>query len=171
VLGGEQWLDAGRYLTVAAFVPFLRPLTMFGREYLMVVHRDRLLILYTLANLLSLGGLGYWLVHGELRELGMAVAGYFPLGTLLLGWGLRQIAPASFDRLLLQIAELYLLGLACFAPIWLVPPERMWLRVGLSAVAGSVCLALALWRHRTGYRAFLSGHDPAAADGDRIEAG
>ena len=163
VLGGEQWIGAGRYLAIAAFVPFLRPLTMFGREYLLVVHRDRLLILYTLLNLLALGGLGYWLVHGELRELGMAVAGYFPLGTLLLGWGLRQISPRAFDRLLLQIGELYLLGLACFAPIWLVPAERMWLRFALSAVAGAVCLALGLLRHRAGYRAFLAGD--AVGDG------
>ncbi|HVS61883.1 MAG TPA: oligosaccharide flippase family protein [Thermoanaerobaculia bacterium] len=162
VLGGEQWIGAGRYLTVAAFVPFLRPLTMFGREYLMVVHRDRLLILYTLTNLLSLGGLGYWLVRGELRELGMAVAGYFPLGTLLLGWGLRQIAPRSFDRLLVEIGELYLLGLLCFGWIWWVPAERMWLRFGLSAVAAAVCVAIALWRHRAAYRRFLGTEADAA---------
>ncbi|HVS14257.1 MAG TPA: oligosaccharide flippase family protein [Thermoanaerobaculia bacterium] len=155
VLGGEEWVGAGQYLTVAAFVPFLRPLTMFGREYLMVVRRDRLLILYTLVNLLSLGGLGYWLVQGELRELGMAVAGYFPLGALILGWGLRRIEPAAFDRLLLQILELYLLGLVCFAGIWLVPAERMWVRFALSAVTGAIFVALALWRHREGYRRFL----------------
>ena len=90
-LGRSDWLAAADYLRVAAFVPLARPLTMFGRELLLVYHRDRLLIVYTLANLLALGGLGYVLIGTDLRELGMAVAGYFPLGMLILAWGLWQL--------------------------------------------------------------------------------
>ena len=106
-LGRADWLGAAGYLRVAAFVPLARPLTMFGRELLLVYHRDRLLIAYTLANLLALGGLGYVLIGTDLRELGMAVAGYFPLGMLMLAWGLWQLEPAGFRRLLRDIGVLY----------------------------------------------------------------
>ena len=92
-LGKSEWAGAAAYLTIAAFVPLLRPLTMFGRELLLVVYKDRLLIAYTLLNLLSLGGLGYWLVNTERGALGMAIASYFPLGTLVLAWGLHGLAP------------------------------------------------------------------------------
>jgi PST family polysaccharide transporter len=155
-LGRADWLDATDYLRVAAFVPFARPLTMFGRELLLVYHRDRLLIGYTLGNLVVLGGLGYLLIGTDLRELGMAVAGYFPLGMLLLAWGLWKLEPAGFRRLLRDIGELYLAGFACFAPIALVPAEALGWRFALSLVAAALFVAGALWRHRGLYRAFLA---------------
>jgi O-antigen/teichoic acid export membrane protein len=155
-LGRADWLAATDYLRVAAFVPFARPLTMFGRELLLVYHRDRLLIGYTLGNLLALGGLGYLLIGTDLRELGMAVAGYFPLGMLLLAWGLWQLEPAGFRRLLWDIGALYLLGLLCFAPIALVPTSAPVWRFGLSTLAAALFVAVALWLKRGLYRAFLA---------------
>jgi O-antigen/teichoic acid export membrane protein len=155
-LGRSDWLAAADYLRVAAFVPLARPLTMFGRELLLVYHRDRLLIGYTLANLLALGGLGYVLIGTDLRELGMAVAGYFPLGMLLLAWGLWELDSDSFKRLLRDIGGLYLLGLLLFAPIALIPAAATWWRFWLSAVAGAVFVVAALRRHRALYRAFLA---------------
>ncbi len=155
-LGRADWLGAAGYLRVAAFVPLARPLTMFGRELLLVYHRDRLLIGYTLANLLALGGLGYVLIGTDLRELGMAVAGYFPLGMLLLAWGLWQLEPAGFRRLLRDIGVLYALGLVLFAPIALVPTTAPWWRFGLSIAAALLFVAIALLRHRSLYRAFLA---------------
>jgi O-antigen/teichoic acid export membrane protein len=155
-LGRSDWLAAADYLRVAAFVPLARPLTMFGRELLLVYHRDRLLIGYTLANLLALGGLGYALVGTDLRELGMAIAGYFPLGMLLLAWGLWQLERDSFKRLLRDIGGLYLLGLALFAPIALVPEPATWWRFWLSAGAAVIFVVAALRLHRDLYRAFLA---------------
>ena len=155
-LGRADWLGAAAYLRVAAFVPLARPLTMFGRELLLVYHRDRLLIGYTLVNLLALGGLGYALIGTDLRELGMAVAGYFPLGMLLLAWGLWQLEPAGFRRLLLDIGVLYALGLVLFAPIAAVPVTAPWWRFGLSIAAALLFVAIALLRHRPLYRAFLA---------------
>jgi O-antigen/teichoic acid export membrane protein len=155
-LGRADWLAATDYLRVAAFVPFARPLTMFGRELLLVYHRDRLLIGYTLGNLAALGGLGYLLIGTELRELGMAVAGYFPLGMLLLAWGLWQLEPVGFWRLMRDIGTLYLLGLLCFAPIALIPATEPVQRFALSMLAAALFVAVALWRHRGLYRAFLA---------------
>ncbi|REJ73210.1 MAG: hypothetical protein DWQ36_12460 [Acidobacteria bacterium] len=166
ILGGEEWVGAADYLRVAAFVPLIRPLTMFGREYLLVVHRDRLLIVYTLLNLVSLGGLGYTLVHTELRELGMAVAGYFPLGALVLAWGLAQIDRAAFRRLLRQIAVLYLLAAPLFAPVWLLSPAATAPRLLASLLAATIYLAI-VWRlHGPRYRVFWSGalQHPSASD-------
>ena len=156
-LGGSEWTGAAAYLSVAAFIPFVRPLTMFGREYLLVARRDRLLIAYTLTNLLSLGGLGYYLIKfTELRELGMAVAGYFPLGTLFLGFGLWQLAPKRFVRLLWEMISLYLLGALIFAAIWLIPNGSTWTTLATSIVAGLVFLAFAYRRHGDDLRDFLA---------------
>lgn len=154
-LGRSEWGGAAEYLAIAAFVPFLRPLTMFGREFLLVEYRDRLLIGYTLGNLLSLGSLGLWLT-GRYGAIGMAWAGYFPLGTLLLAWGLHRLSPSSFWRLIRQIVELYALGALCFAPVFLVSVETPVRRLVVSLVAAAVMVAVSLYRHRAGYRAFLS---------------
>jgi PST family polysaccharide transporter len=160
VLGGPEWTAAGSYLTVAAFVPLVRPLTMFGREYLLVVHHDRLVNLYSLLNLVSLGGLGWALVHTELGPLGMAVAGYFPLGVLPLVWGLRRIDGAACHRLLRQILGLYALGAALFAPVVLLPAAWTWTRVGVSVVLATLYVALGLAWHRDAYVRFWRGDTP-----------
>ena len=160
ILGGEKWAGAAAYLRVAAFVPFVRPLTMFGRELLLTVHRDRMLIAYTLLNLLSLGGLGYYLVSTELREIGMAVASYFPLGALLLAWGLFEIDRRGLLVLARQTLELYLGGFLLFLPLRFAPADPSWARVLLSCLMTMIFVALALWRHRHGYRAYLGSEEP-----------
>ncbi len=155
-LGGTEWTGAASYIAIAAFVPFVRPLTMFGREYLLAAHRDRLLIAYTVTNLVSLGGLGYVLIKfTELNELGMAVAGYFPLGTLFLAWGLWQLAPKPFLLLIREMLSLYLLGLVSFAAVWLIPSGSSATIFVTSAVAGLVFLVLAYRRHGQDLRSFL----------------
>lgn len=163
ILGGDQWTEAANYLRIAAFVPFVRPLTMFGRELLLTVHRDRLLIAYTAVNLLALAGLGYYLVSTELQELGMAVASYFPLGALLLAWGLFEIDRAGFLRLLREIAELYVVGLICFLPVALTPSDPSGLRVAASCLAGLVFVGYGWWRHRVGYQTFFRSAEPAGS--------
>jgi O-antigen/teichoic acid export membrane protein len=163
LLGGPQWVPAGDYLTVAAFVPFVRPLTMFGREYLLVVHQDRLVNVYSFLNLVSLGALGWILVHGELGALGMAVAGYFPLGVLPLAWGLRRIDRAAFGRLLRQILGLYALGAALFAPVAVLPEAWTWTRVTLSVALAGLSVALGLGWHRQAYRRFWRGDGAAGS--------
>ncbi len=157
VLGGNEWLGAADYLRVAAFVPLVRPLTMFGRELLLSAHRDRLLLLYTLFNLVSLGGLGLALVATELGAIGMAVAGYFPLGTAFLAWGLAQLGGPTFRKLVLQLLTLYAVGGLVFAGVFVTDPEALAQRLILSAVAAVVFLALALWWRRDDYAKLLPG--------------
>lgn len=147
-LGGTEWTGAATYITVAAFVPLVRPLTMFGREYLLAAHRDGLLLAYTLTNLVSLGGLGYCLVKfTDLQELGMAIAGYFPLGTLFLAWGLWQLAPQPFVQLIREMLLLYGIGLMCFIPLWFLPLTSQLAIAAASCVAGAVFGALAYRQH------------------------
>ena len=155
VLGGSEWIGAADYLRVAAFVPLVRPLTMFGRELLLSAHRDRLLLLYTLFNLLSLGGLGYALVSTELGALGMAVAGYFPLGTAFLAWGLAQLGGSTFKTLMVQLSSLYVLGAVVFAAVFAIDAEALVLRLAASSAAAVFFLALALWWRRDDYAGLL----------------
>lgn len=154
-LGGDRWVGAADYIRVAAFVPFIRPLTMFGREYLLVAHRDGLLVAYTLGNLLSLGLLGWWLVSTDLGALGMAIASYFPLGTAFLAWGLRQLSPPDFARLIREMLTLYGFGTLIFAGLWLVPRTSTATLFGASVVAGLLFLALCARRHGDEVRDFL----------------
>jgi O-antigen/teichoic acid export membrane protein len=159
VLGGPDWVPAGTYLTVAAFVPLVRPLTMFGREYLLVVHRDRLVNFYSFLNLVSLGALGWTLVHTELGPLGMAVAGYFPLGVLVLAWGLHRIDAHACRRLLRQLLGLYALGAALFAPVALLPCTWTWTRVAISVAIAALYVVLGLAWQRDAYRRFWRGEE------------
>ncbi len=154
-LGERGWLGATDYLRAAAFVPFVRPLTMFGRELLLVVYRDRLLLLYTALNLVALGGLGWWLVNTRLGAIGMAVAAYFPLGMVPLAWGLDRLDRPGFRRLVRDLLELYALGALCFTPAWLVPHHQLGARA-LGSLFGALVFVLLAWRrHRRAAAAFL----------------
>ncbi len=155
-LGGDTWTGAADYLRVAAFVPFIRPLTMFGREFLLVVHRDRLLLAYTLVNLVSLSGLGLLLVRTNLQEVGMAVAGYFPLGTLLLAWGLYQIDGRGFLRLCRNCIVAYTVTACVFLPLFLVQ-WGMWPTLAASIALGAAAFGVLSFLHRDDALAFFRG--------------
>lgn len=156
-LGGSQWVGAADYLRVLALVPLLRPFSMFGFELLLTRHRDRLLLLYSLTNLLVLGGLGWWLTQTELRELGMAVAGYAPLGMLWLMWGIHRLDRPAFRAMLIDILQLYAFAAVAFLPAQLLTAEDTLLRLGVSALAGLVVLGYSGLRYRRAIAAFLTG--------------
>ncbi|MEM1178630.1 MAG: oligosaccharide flippase family protein [Acidobacteriota bacterium] len=157
-LGGKKWVGAADYLRFLSLVPLMRPLAMFGLEFLLTRHMDRLLILYTLANLLSLGALGWILVQTDLGPNGMAIAGYFPLGILFLAWGIHKMSPDGFGLLLRQLAELYLVAAVLFVPLaYLTSLDAMTWRFLGSAVAGVVALLWAWWRFGAAFVAFLKG--------------
>ena len=83
------------------------------------------------------------------------------LGQLLLAYGIREIDPAGFKKLLLQIGELYGIGALCFTPLALVPGDWVWTRVALSVLCGTIFLAAALARHGPAYRRFLALREEA----------
>lgn len=159
VLGGKGWEGAAVYLRWLSLVPLARPFTMFGIELLLTLHLDRWLLTATFCNLLSVGGLGLYLTQTSLGPLGMAVAGFFPLGMLVLLWAIRPAAgPGGIGRLCRQVAELELVGAALFLPIYfLVPDDRLIHRFGIFCVAGAAYLGYAWWRNAAMFRRFIEG--------------
>ena len=156
-LGGREWVGAADYLRVLALVPLLRPLSMFGFELLLTRHRDGLLVLYSLTNLIAMGGLGWILTQTDLRELGMAIAGYAPLGTIWLVWGLDRLGGPAFRGLLLDLARLYGTAALAFVPVGLLTPDDSVLRLAATAVAGILVVASVGVRYRRDIRLFLEG--------------
>jgi O-antigen/teichoic acid export membrane protein len=156
ILGGEKWAGAATYLRWLALVPLVRPLAMFGLEFLLTRHRDRLLLGYTLSNLVSLAALAWFLTGTSLGPLGMALAGYFPLGNLLLTWGVWRESPSGFKLLSTQLLELDLLGAVLFLPIFFAVAP-IWPRFAVSLLAALLFLAYAWRRHAESGRRFLRG--------------
>ncbi len=164
LLGGDRWLGAADYLRFLSLVPLARPLNMFGLELLLTRHRDRLLILFSLLNLLSLGGLGLYLTSTDLGELGMAIAGYFPVGSLVLAWGIYQLSSRGFGQLWRNIFELYAVAAVLFLPILAITSPQTWSRVGLSCLAGLVVVAYMSRRFGQVFLDFLSSEEPQIDD-------
>lgn len=161
VLGGKEWVGAADYLRVLSLVPLVRPLTMFGLELLLTRHMDGLLIAYTGTNLVSLGGLGWWLT-GSMGAQGMAVAGYFPLGVLLLAWGIHSLNPERFGVLIANLLLLYVGSAMVFLPLFfLISAEAQTLRFTLSCLAGVLAVGFAWYRFGREYLSFLRG-EPVA---------
>lgn len=157
-LGGEKWVGATSYLQVFSLVPLARPFNMFGLELMLTRHQDRLLIYASLVNLLVLGGLGLYLTTTSLGPLGMAVAGYFPLGSLLLSWGVYRTSPRGFWPLLVHVLELYAVAAALFVPVLLfVDAGSVVLRLVLSCLSGLLLLGYAFQRYGASFRRFLLG--------------
>lgn len=157
-LGGEKWVGAADYLRFLSLVPLMRPLSMFGLELLLTRHMDRLLILYTLANLLSLGTLGWILVQTPLGANGMAIAGYFPLGILFLAWGVHRMSPDGFGVLLRQLGELYLVAAVLFVPLaYFFAADALAGRFLGSVAAGLIAVGWAWKRFGSAFAIFLRG--------------
>ena len=156
LLGGKEWIGAADYLRFLSLVPLIRPLTMFGLELLLTRHMDRLLILYTGANLLSLSALGLWLTSTDLEANGMAIAGYFPLGVLFLAWGIHSLSPERFGQLLRNLMRLYVVGAILFVPLdFLLPPSELVLRFAASCFCGLLAVGYAWLHFGSEYMKFL----------------
>jgi O-antigen/teichoic acid export membrane protein len=158
ILGGKGWEGAAVYLRWLALVPLARPFTMFAIELLLTLHLDRWLLASTLVNLISVGGLGLFLTQTSLGPRGMALAGFFPLGMLVFLWAIRKAAGPILGKLFRQLAELELVGLLLFLPLYfLAPGDRIYLRFALFCAAGLVYLGYAWWRNAAMFRRFIGG--------------
>lgn len=156
ILGGKEWIGAADYLRFLSLVPLIRPLTMFGLELLLTRHMDWLLVAYTGTNLVTLGTMGWWLTQTDLGANGMAVAGYFPLGVLLLAWGIHSMSPERFGVLLRNLFQLYLVAGLVFLPIYhLVAADALVLRFVLSCLSGLMAVGYAWLRFGDEYLRFL----------------
>lgn len=117
ILGGATWVEAAEYIRWFAFVPLVRPLSLFGRELLLILRQDRLLLVYSSLSLTTITVLGILLTGTRLGPFGMPVAGFFALGQLVLLYGIRSIEGVAVGPLLARIAGVYLLNLALFLPL------------------------------------------------------
>lgn len=157
VLGGKGWQGAAGYLRWLSLVPLVRPFTMFGIELLLTLHLDRWQLACTTLNLLAVGGLGFYFTTTSLGPLGMALAGYFPLGMLPLLWVLRPLAEGKMAAFFYQLFELELVGAALFLPIYFWGPEGLLARFVFSVLAGLVYVAYAWRRNLMMVRRFVRG--------------
>lgn len=170
LLGGKGWEGAAEYLRWLSLVPLARPFTMFGIELLLTLHLDRWLLFSTLANLISVGGLGVYLVNTDFGPLGMALAGYFPVGMLVLLWAIRPAAGPGLWALCRQLFELELVGAVLFMPCYYFTAgpgvltgelksdlQQMLPRFLVFCLAGLVYLVYAWWRNAAMFRRFLRG--------------
>ena len=71
----------------------------------------------------------------------MAVAGYFPLGILILAWGIHRLKAGSLWRLSANLGELYGVGALIFGPILWISEDRPWFRLVVSGFAALLLLA------------------------------
>lgn len=157
ILGGEQWLGAVELIRWFAFVPLVRPLSLFGRELLLILRQDRLLLVYSATSLVTITTLGLLLTRTSLGIFGMPVAGFFALGQFVLLYGMFRIAEAPVGRLLRRIGLIYLGNAALFAPL-LTTTDRLhpWALFVVSAAVSAASIALVVWLYREEGRRLLA---------------
>ena len=106
--------------------------------------------------MVSLGGLGLWLTSTELGANGMAVAGYFPLGVVILAMGIPRLSPDGFGMLLRNLMELYVVVAVLFVPLdLLLPSAALTTRFALSCLSGLLAVGYAWRRFGDEYLKFL----------------
>lgn len=159
ILGGGAWETAPTFLRILALAPLIDPFTRLGGELLKIHDDDRWWILSSLLTLGSFAIVG-WLATGTIGAAGMAWTNFLPLGVGVMAWALHRIDPPGFRRLVRDLAWIYLPAVLPFALAALVAGDRIWLRFGLSAVAGLASVAFSYRRFGHSFVAFL--RDPQA---------
>lgn len=148
ILYGADWLAAVPLLQLLVFVPLFDPFSIVGGEMLKARNEDRLWLVITALNLISLVGFGILLTR-EWGAVGMAAANWLRLGNLLMLWRVRGVFGDRFKNLLGDLAFLYLAPLPFFAlAAWLLPPDS-WTRFAASIAAALLAagaLAARYWR-------------------------
>jgi len=160
LLGGERYAGQAGLLRLLAFAPLVDPLGRFGGELLVALHRDRERIVSLVLHLAALVGGGLWLSH-RYGPVGMAWANFLPLGAPVLLLSLARIDRAGLRALVVDLAGVYCLPLPLFALAWWVAGDHLWLRFGLSAVAGIASLIWFWWRFGSRFLAFFRQPEPA----------
>ncbi|MEM9407786.1 MAG: oligosaccharide flippase family protein [Acidobacteriota bacterium] len=157
ILGGADWSGAVDLIRWFAFVPLVRPLSLFGRELLLILRQDRLLLVYSATSLATITLLGLLLTRTSLGPFGMPVAGFFALGQFVLLYGIFRIDGAPIGQLLRRIGAVYAGNAAAFAPL-LATAERLhpWALFLLSAAVSATTVAFVGWFYRDEGRRLLA---------------
>ena len=135
---------------------------MFGRELLLILRRDRLLLFYSALSLGSVTVMGLILTATRLGAFGMALAGFFALGQFVLLYGLSKVEGNTLSRMLTGIASIYLINLALFAPLLLFGEHlEAWVQLAVSAAVSLIAVVIVWRRLRKEGRLLLSVSRPA----------
>lgn len=155
ILLGPGWDGAVPLLQLLALWPFFDPFSIVGGEMLKARHEDRLWLIITALNLISLVGFGI-LFTSHWGATGMAIANWLRLGNLLMLWRIWQVFGPRFRSLLGDLAVLYFAPLPLFALAAWAFEAGSWPRfiasIGAAALAAGV-LAARYWRP---FRAFFA---------------
>ncbi len=159
LLGGERYAGQAGLLRLLAFAPLVDPLGRFGGELLVALHRDRERIVSLVLHLAALVGGGLWLSH-RYGPVGMAWSNFLPLGAPVLLLSLARLARAGLSALVVDLAGVVCVPMPLFALAWWVAGDHLWLRFGLSAVAGIASLIWFWWRFGSRFQAFFRRRNP-----------
>jgi O-antigen/teichoic acid export membrane protein len=154
VLGGDRYLEQAGLLRLLAFVPLVDPLGRFGGELLVARRRDGIRVAALVLQFAALVGGGLWLsrLYGP---TGMAWANFLPLGAPLLAWALAKVDLRGLRALIADLVEIYCAPLPLFALAWWGSQGHLWLRFGLSILAGLASLAWFWFRFGDRFFAFF----------------
>ena len=151
LLFGETWAEAG---------PLLRIL-------LKVQGRDRLWLTTVVLNMTALIALGILFTY-QWGPIGMAWANFARLGSLLMLIKIFSIFAGQKRKLVLSLAQVYLLPLPFFLAAAALLPADSWSRFVTSAAAAALGGGVLLLRFLPDYRRFFrrAGTAPGAGDAD-----
>lgn len=140
---GAEYAAAAPYLRWLALVPLVQPFHRCVEDVLLARHEERFLIAAALATLTTIVGVG-WLLAVQVGPVGVAIAKLLPLGSLLTAWAVWRVDRRAFGLLARELALLYLVVLALFAPVGVLVPAG----VGRLIAAGCAAALVLGWSWR-----------------------
>ncbi len=165
LLFGEKWAEVGPLLRVLCLVPLVDVFTTTGGEALKVQSRDRLWLTTVVLNMTALIALGLLFTY-QWGPIGMAWANFARLGSMLMLIKIFGIFAGQRRKLVLSLAQVYLLPLPFFLAVAALLPADSWSRFAASAAAAGLGAGALLLRFLPDYRRFFRRAGAASDAGD-----
>lgn len=156
LLFGPNWVDVGPLLGVLCLVPLVDVFTTTGGEALKVQNRDRLWLTTVVLNMAALVAFGVVFAY-QWGPIGMAWANFARLGSLLMLIKIFGIFAGQRRKLVLSLAQVYLLPLPFFLAAAALLPAGSWGRFLASVAAAALGGGLLTLRFLPDYRRFFRG--------------
>lgn len=160
IILGKGWEGAIPILVFLAVMPLFDPFSIPGGEMLKARHRDRLWLTITAVNLVSLVGFGILLTQ-LYGAVGMAAANWLRLGNLWMAYEVFRLFGASWRRLALDLAVLYLAPMPFFLGAAWLSPAASWPRFLASALAAALAGGVLLLRYWRPFKSFFAAAGPS----------
>ena len=165
LLFGETWTEVGPLLRILCLVPLVDVFTTTGGEALKVQSRDRLWLTTVVLNMTALIALGIFFTY-QWGPIGMAWANFARVGSLLMLIKIFDIFTGQRRKLVLSLAQVYLLPLPFFLAVAALLPADSWSRFVASAAAAGLGGGALLLRFLPDYRRFFRRAAAAPDAGD-----